>query len=157
MTCADVSVWHHPRADVAIREMDKAHVSAWGPWRPCVLACEAREGYRSRVAARAREAETSASVWRRVWGAFWPFSVGFCLGLSVLSLNAFALTVGWAERWDPRVVGTVGMTTVTRFWQWLLDEGKGSGRMPEMSTGTRKSEEWLWYHVNNIKCERKTK
>ena len=51
---------------------------------------------------------------------------------------------------------TVGVTAVARFWQWRLDEGEGSGRTPEMSIGTRKSEEWLWYHVNNIKWERKT-
>ena len=50
---------------------------------------------------------------------------------------------------------TVGVTAVARFWQWRLDEGEGSGT-PKMSTGTRKSEEWLWYHVNNIKWERKT-
>ena len=51
----------------------------------------------------------------------------------------------------------VSVTAVARFWQWRLDEGEGSGRTPEMSTGIRKSEEWLWYHVNNIKWERKTK
>ena len=104
---------------------------------------------------RAREAETSANAWRRVWCSFWPFLVGFCSGLAVLSLYAFALAVGWAERWYPRVAGTVGVTTVTHFWQWLLDEGEGSGRTPEMSIGTRKSEEWLWYHVNNIKWKKK--
>ena len=93
---------------------------------------------------------------RRVWCSFWPFLVGFCSGLAVLSSYAFSLAVEWAERWYPRVAGTVGVTAVARFWQWLLDEGEGSGRTPEMSTGTRKSEEWLWYHVNNIKWERKT-
>ena len=51
---------------------------------------------------------------------------------------------------------TMGVTAMARFWQWRLDEGEGSRRTPEMSTGTRKSEEWLWYHVNNIKWERKT-
>ena len=45
--------------------------------------------------------------------------------------------------WNPSVLGVVGITAVTHFWQWLLDEGKSSGRTPEMSTGTRKSEEWL--------------
>ena len=44
--------------------------------------------------ARAREAETSGGAWRRVKGGFWPFLVGFCSRLSVLSLNAFDLTVG---------------------------------------------------------------
>ena len=65
--------------------------------------------------ARAREAETSIGAWGRVCGGFWPFLVGFCSGLSVLSLNAFALVVGRAERRDPRVAGTVGVTAVTRF------------------------------------------
>ena len=67
-------------------------------------------------------------VGARVWCSFWPFLVRFCLGLAVLSLYAFALAVGWAERWNLRVVRTVGVTTVTRFCQWLLDEGEGSGR-----------------------------
>ena len=106
--------------------------------------------------ARARETGTSAGAWRRVWCSFWPFLVGFCLGLAVLSSYAFSLAVEWAERWYPRVAGTIGVTAVARFWQWLLDEGEGSGRTPEMSTGTKESEEWLWYHVNNIKWERKT-
>ena len=105
---------------------------------------------------RAREAETSGSAWEHVWCSFWPFLVRFCSGLAILLLYAFALAIGWVEWWYPRVVGIVGVTAVTRFWQWLLDEGEGSGRTPKMSTGTRKSEEWLWYHVNNIKWERKT-
>ena len=117
------------------------------------------DGVWKRVAvrgARAREAETSTGAWRRVWCSFWPFLVGFCSGLAVLSLYAFALAVGWVERWNPKVAGIVGVTAVTRFWQWLLDEGEGNERTSEMSTRTRKSEEWLWYHVNNIKWERKT-
>ena len=96
------------------------------------------------------------SAWRRMWCSLWLFFVGFYSGLAILSLYAFALAVGWAERWYLRVVGTVGVTTMTRFCQWLLDEGEGNGRTPEMSTGTRKSEEWFWYHVDNIKRERKT-
>ena len=118
-----------------------------------ILACEARGGAWQSVVvrgARAREAER----WRRVWGSIWPFLVRFFSGLYVLSLYAFALAVGWAERWDPRVAGTMGVTAVTRFWQWVLDESEGSRRTPEMSTGTRKSDEWLWYHANNIKCEK---
>ena len=121
------------------------------------LAREAHERHWRRVAARgarAREVKTSAGTWRHVWCSFWPFLVGFCSGLTVLYLYAFALAVGVAERWYPRVARTVGVTAVTRFWQWLLDGGEGSGRTPEMSTGTRKSEEWLWYHVNNLKWER---
>ena len=106
--------------------------------------------------ARAREAETSGGAWRRVWCSFWPFLVGFCSGLAVLSFYACCLAVECIERWYPSVAGTVGVTAVARFWQWRLDEGEGSGRKLEMSTGTRKSKEWLWYHVNNIKWERKT-
>ena len=123
------------------------------------LAREVRGRYWQRVAARGartREVGTSAGAWRRVWFSFCPFLVGFCSGLAVLSSYAFSLAVEWAERWYPRVAGTVGVMAVARFWQWLLDEGEGSRRTPEMSTGTRELEEWIWYHVNNIKWERKT-
>ena len=156
MTCADVAVWRHlgltwqeekqQQARVARVAHECAWAGAWGAWQ-----VPAARG------ARAREAETSAGVWRRVWCSFWPFLVGFCLGLAVLSLYACCLVVECTERWYPSVVGAVGVTAVARFWQWRLDEGEGSGRTPEMSTETRKSEEWLWYHVNNIKWERKTK
>ena len=33
MTCADVAVWRHPRADMVVRETEQAHmacVNAWG-------------------------------------------------------------------------------------------------------------------------------
>ena len=130
------------------RRMERVGTGAWGSW--------ARERDTDGTWRRAREAETSGSAWGCVWCSFWPFLVGFCSGLAVLSLYAFAFAVGWAKRWYPRVVGTVGVPAVTRFCQWLLDEGEGSGRTPEMSTGIRKSEEWLWYHVKNIKWERKT-
>ena len=133
--------WRQTRADVAVRETSLARgarESAYGRVGACWTgACGAWVRGTARVA-RAREAKNSSDAWGRVWCFFWPFLVGFCLELSVLSLNAFAFIVGWAERWDPRVVGTVGVTAVTRFWQWWLDEGEGSGRMPEMSTGTRK-------------------
>ena len=136
-----------PRAYVAGREAQQARgARGTGAWQ--ILAARG---------ARAREAGTSAGAWRRVWCNFWPFFVGFYSGLAVLSSYAFSLAVEWAERWYPRVAGTVGVTAMARFWQWLLDEGEGSERTPEMSTGTRESEEWLWYHVNNIKWERKTK
>ena len=144
-------VWRHLKAYVAGREAQQARGARGWAWE---LAREARGGYWRCVAARgarAREVETSAGVWRHVWCSFWPFLVGFCSGLVVLSFCAFSLAIEWAEHWYPRVVGIVGVTAVARFWQWLLDEGEGSGRTPEMSTGTKKSEEWLWYHVNNIK------
>ena len=98
LTRANVAVWRHLRAYVAVHEMEQAHGSTWerGNWR--VRCVGTRERY-----------------WRRVWCSFWPFLVGFCLGLAVLSLYAFALAVGWAERWYPRVVGTVGVTAMTCF------------------------------------------
>ena len=148
MTCADVAVWRHLgltwQAEKCFRRVGRVRSMAdtGGAWQ--------------RVEVRAREAETSAGAWGHVWCSFWPFLVGFCSGLAILSSYAFSLAVEWAERWYPRVAGTVGVTAVARFWQWLLDEGEGSGRTPEISTGTRESEEWLWYHVNNIKWERKT-
>ena len=142
-----------PRADVAGREVQQAHVArewawtgAWGAWQVPTAR-----------GAHAREAETSASEWRRVWCSFWPFLVGFCSRLAILSFYACSLAVECTERWYPSIASTVAVTAVARFWQWRLDEGKGSGRTPEMSTGTRKPEEWLWYHVNSIKWERKTK
>ena len=149
LTCADVAVWRHLRVYVAVREMEQA--------------CKARGSVGTGVWEHVRDTDDAWSPcsWgrnfsRRVWCCFWPFLVGFCAGLAVLSSYAFSLAVEWAKRWYLRVAGTVGVTAVTRFWQWLLDEGEGSGRTPEMSIGTRKSEEWLWYHVNNIKWERKT-
>ena len=154
-TCADVVVWRHLGLTWQVvkhsRRVKRVGERGTGAW--------ARGRYWQHVearGARAREAGTSAGAWRRVWCSFWPFLVGFCSGLAVLSSYAFSLAVEWAERWYPRVAGTVGGTAVARFWQWLLDEGEGSERTPKISTGTRKSEEWLWYHVNNIKRERKT-
>ena len=152
MTCADVAVWRHlgltwqdTKHNRRVERVGEHGTGTWGAWQ--ILAARG---------VRAREAGTSAGAWRRLWCSFWPFLVGFCSGLTVLSSYAFSLAVEWAKRWYPRVAGTVGVTAVARFWQWLLDESEGSGRTPEMSTGTRKSEEWLWYHVNNIKWERKT-
>ena len=143
-----------PRADVAGRD---AAAGACGAWVRVVWRVGARVRYWRRVAAHgasAREAETSGGAWRRVWCIFWPFLVGFCSGLAVLSFYACSLAVEYTECWYPSVAGIVGMTTVARFWQWRLDEGEGSGKTPKMSTRTRKSEEWLWYHVNNIKWEK---
>ena len=132
-----------PRAYVAGSEAQQARGAREWAWDWRVRRMAYTDGAWQRMAARAHEAKTSAGAWRRVWYSFWPFLVGFCSGLAVLSFYAFSLTMG--------------VTAVARFWQWLLDEGEGSGRTPEMSIGTRKSEEWLWYHVNNIKWKRKTK
>ena len=156
---ADVAVWRH--LGLTWQE-ERAAASTCGAWVRVTGACglmrrvAGTSGACRCVAARAREAETSGGAWRHVWCSFWPFLVGFCSGLAVLSFYACCLAVECTERWYPSVAGTVGMTAVARFWQWRLDEGEGSGRTPEMSTWTKKSEEWLWYHVNNIKWERKT-
>ena len=133
-----------PRADVVGRESSSRRV--WRVWRVTGACGRVRRvagtsGAWRRVAARAREAETSGGAWRRVWCSFWPFLVGFCSGLAVLSFYACCLAVECTERRYPSVAGTVGVTAVARFWQWQLDEGEGSGRTLKMSTGTRKSEE----------------
>ena len=158
LTCVDVAIWRHLGQTWQKRSSSRRvwHVSARGLARVGrVRSVEDTSDTWRRVAARAREAETSVGAWRRVWCSFWPFLVGFCSGLDVLSFYACCLAVNRTERWYPSVAGTVGVMAVACFWQWRLDEGEGSGRTPEMSTGTRKSEEWLWYHVNNIKWERK--
>ena len=128
ITCADVAVWRH-------------------------LGLTWQAAKRSRRAGRVRSVADTDGAWstcswcrnfsRRVWCSFWPFLIGFCSGLAVLSFYAFSLVVKCAERWYPSVAGTVGVTAVARFWQWRLDKGEGSRRTPEMSTGTRKSEELL--------------
>ena len=103
-----------PRANVAGREAQQARVArgargqAWD-WRM----------------RRVRRVVDTGGAWSacswgrsfswRVWCSFWQFLVGFCSGLAVLSSYAFSLAVEWAERWYPRVVGTVGVTTVARF------------------------------------------
>ena len=108
MTCVDVAVWRHlgltwqnAKHSRLVERVWARGTSAWGAW-PI-------------LAARAREAGTSAGMWRRVWSCFWPFLVGFFSGLAVLSSYAFFLAVEWAKRWYPRVTGTAGVTAVARF------------------------------------------
>ena len=159
MTCAGVAVWRHLGLTWQEEKQQQACVAREWAWTGTWGAREACGRYWRRVAARgarAREAKTSAGAWRRVWCSFRPFLVGFCSELVVLSFYACSLAVECTQRWYPSVAGTVGVTAMARFWQWWLDEGEGSGRTPKTSTGTRKSKEWLWYHVNNIKWERKT-
>ena len=79
---------------------------AWGAWQVPT----------ARGSAWSACSETSAGAWRRVWCSFWPFLVGFCSGLAVLSFYAFSLAVECTERWYPSVTGNVGVTAVTRFW-----------------------------------------
>ena len=162
ITCVDVAVWRHlgltwqeEKRSRRVWRVSERGLARRGRVRRVAGTGDAWRCVKAR-GARAREAETSAGAWRRVWCNFWPFLVGFCSGLTVLSFYAFSLAVECAERWYPSVASTVDVMAVARFWQWWLDEGEGSGRTLEMSTGTRKLEEWLWYHVNNIKWERKT-
>ena len=100
MTCAVVAMWWHLKAYVVGREAQQARgvrgARGWA-WE---LAREARGEYWRRVAtreARAREAETLAGTWRRVWCSFWLFLVGFCSGLVVLSFYSFSMVVEWAD------------------------------------------------------------
>ena len=61
------------------------------------LACEACGHVRETQTARgvrARKAKTLGNACGRVSGSFWPFVVGFCSGLAVLSLYAFAFAIG---------------------------------------------------------------
>ena len=143
LTCADVAVWRHLGLTWQEEKQQLARVAR-----------VARECAWTGACGRVRRVVGTSGARRHVWCSFWPFLVGFCSGLAVLSFYACCLAVECTERWYPSVASTVGVTAVARFWQWRLDEGEGSGRTPEMSTETRKSEEWLWYHVNNIKWER---
>ena len=106
---ADVAVWRHLGLTWQEEKQQQACECAW------TSACGAREArgrYQRRVAARgvrAREAETSAGAWRRVWCSFWPFLIGFCSGWAVLSFYACSLAVECTERWYPNV---------TVLWAW---------------------------------------
>ena len=103
LTCDDVACVTSPRADVAGRD---AAAGACGAWVRVVWCVGVRGRYWRRVAARrarAREAETSCGAWGRVWCSFWPFLVGFCSGLDVLSFYACYLAVECTERWYPSV------------------------------------------------------
>ena len=151
--------WRYSRAYVAGRDTGRrvwhvgaheAHdgdgLSVWGAWwrvMECGVvwsACSWDKNFSRRVGARVR----------------WFLAVlGWLLLGIICSITLCLCFSSWMSKtMRSESCRLVGVTTVTRFWQWLLDEGKGSERTPEMSTGTRKSEEWLWYHVNNIKCEK---
>ena len=143
-----------PRADVAGREaaagacgawvrVDWRVGGAWGAWQ--VLT--------------ARGGTWSTCSWgrnfsRRVEVRVMQFLA--VLGWVLLGIGCSVFLCLFFGSWMHRTLiseccSTVGVTVVARFWQWRLDEGEGRGRTSEMSTGTRKSEEWLRYHVNNIK------
>ena len=55
-----------PRADVAEEKQQQARVAHECAWAGACGAREKRGRYQRHVAARAREAETSAGAWRRV-------------------------------------------------------------------------------------------
>ena len=155
LTCADVAIWLHLGLTWQKRSSSRRvwRVSESGLARggACQLltarggawsACSWGRNFRRRVGARVRQFLA-------------------VLGWVLLGIRCSIFLCLFVGNWMHRMLiskccSTVGMTAVARFWKWRLDEGEGSGRTPEMSTGTRKSEEWLWYHVNNIKWERKT-
>ena len=94
LMCVDVVVWRHPRANVVVRETKQACGAHGKHVKSLFLAC-VRDG--RCMAARAHEAETSADAWRRVWGVFWQFFIGFCLGSEDLSICALTLAV-WSTK-----------------------------------------------------------
>ena len=145
-----------PKADVAGRDTAAGACGACGAWVRVVWCVGAGGRYWQRVervlvrqklqAARGGACDAVSS---RSWLGF---ARDWLLCLSMLFFGS------WMHRTlISECCNTVGVTVMACFWQWQLDEGEGNGRTSEMSTGTRKSEEWLWYHVNNIKWERKTK
>ena len=97
LTCADVAVWRHlglawqeekrSRCVWRVSERGLVHVGAWGAWQVPTAR-----------GAHAREAETLAGAWRHVWCIFWPFLVGFCSGLVVLSLILCLFFGSWMRR-----------------------------------------------------------
>ena len=97
LTWDDVIVWCHPRADVAVREMEQAHGARGKRVKSLFLVREAHVRDRRHVGASACEAETLDSAWRRVWGSFWQIFVGFSLGSEDLSIYALTLTV-WSTK-----------------------------------------------------------
>ena len=148
-----------PRADVAGRESSSKHV--WRvsarDWR--VWARKARGRYKRRVEARGSACSWGRNFRRRVEARVMQFLA--VLGWVLLGIGRSVFLCLLFGSWMHRTLiseccrycghdGGGLLLTVTP------DEGEGSGRTPEISTGTRKSEEWLWYHVNNIKWERKT-
>ena len=159
MMCADMAVWRHlgltwqeesnSRRVWHVSESGLAHGGTWGAWQVLAVCGGA----------------WSACSWgrnfsRRVQACVMQFLA--VLGWVLLGIGCSVFLCLFFGSWMHRMLiseccSTVGVTAVARFWQWRLDEGEGSGRSSEMSTETRKSEEWLWYHVNNIKWERKTK
>ena len=93
----DVAVWHHLGLTWQEEKQQQVRVAHECAWAGACGAREKRGRYQRHVAARAREAETSAGAWRRVWCSFWPFLVGFCSGLAVLSFYACSLAVECTE------------------------------------------------------------
>ena len=93
---ADVAVWRH--LGLTWQE-ERAAASTCGAWVRVTGAC-----------GRVRRVAGTSGAWRRVWCSFWPFLVGFCSGLAVLSSYAFSLVVEWAECWYLRVASIVGVT-----------------------------------------------
>ena len=136
------------------------HVLTWRVWRHLGLTWQEVTQQQAHVARVAREWEWSGT-WGRVAGTDGAWRRVFVMQkLQAARVRQFLAVLGWVllrigcsvflcllfGNWMHRTLiseccSTVGVTAVARFWQWRLDEGEGSGRTPEMSTGTRKSEE----------------
>ena len=158
MTCADVAVWRHLGLTWQEEKQQQARVAREWEWTGAW-------GHVRRVAGTdgAWRCVERVLVRQKLQPARGARVMQFLavLGWVLLGIGFFVFLCLFFGSWMHRKLiseccSTVGVTAVAHFWQWWLDEGEGSGRMPEMSTETRKSEEWLWYHVNNIKWERKT-
>ena len=133
--------WQDAIRSRRVEAHDSAVPSAW-------YACEILTAH----GAHAREAGTSFSACEVVSSGSW---LGFARDCQICQYVPWLWQFDQQNWRNPSVLGAVGVTVVTCFWQWLLDEGKGSERTLETFTGTKKSEEWLWYRVNNIKWKRK--
>ena len=153
MTCVDVAVWHHLWLTWQEEKQQQARVAREWEW----------------VVGAWQVLTTRDGAWSTCsWGRNFSWRVEArvmqflaVLGWVLLGMCCSVFLCLFFGSWMHRMLiseccSIVSVTTVARFWQWRLDEGEGSERTPEMSTGIRKSEEWLWYHVNNIKWERKT-
>ena len=120
MTCADVAVrrhlgltWQDAKCSRRVCEHRTGVWGVWGAWR--------------RVATRgacARETETSAGVWRRVWCSFWLFLVLLGIGCSVFLCIFFG---SWVSR-----------TLISECCRYCGHDGSGS--LLTVTTGWRRGQ-----------------
>ena len=146
---------------VKVNGLVKSTVNEWRvmTWQACV----ARGG---RVSWHVRDTNGawSACSWGRNFSCRmgarvrWFLAVlGWVLLGIVCSVTLCLCFDSWMSRmmrsescWDCGHDSGDSLLTVTTGWR------RGQRKNARDVHGTRKSEEWLWYHVNNIKCERKT-